>query len=134
MVVKMPEALPMCWGAMWVTTALWVAGMGHRDPGAGDDQRGDELGVGEVRAGDHRDPAHAKGLQEQPAGDERSFADRLDPLAGDRRDEEQRRCPGEELQSGIERAVSLGGLQELRHEVHGSEQRRGHEEGRGVAR
>jgi hypothetical protein len=71
-------------------------------------------------------------LEEQPADDERSLPEAPDPGAGERRDEEERRRPRQEADSGAERTVVLRRLEELRHEVDGPEQRRREEDGRGV--
>jgi len=63
-----------------------VLGCGHchRDPGAGDDQRRDQGGVGEVGRGKQGDPSHPNGLQNEPENDERPLSHPVHEGAGDR--------------------------------------------------
>ena len=95
----------------------------HRDADAGDDQRHQQLRVGDAGLGDQRDPGHPAGLDQQAADHQRPLADPVGQRAGDRGDQNEGAGPRHQPQPGVERAVAQAGLQQLREEEDRAEQR-----------
>ena len=71
-------------------------GCGQRDATAGDDQRCNELRVGQAGRGDQPDPGYPDRLQEQPAGHQDPFTDPIDENTGQRGNHEQGRGQGQQ--------------------------------------
>jgi hypothetical protein len=111
-VLKVPEALPMCWGATAAMTALLTGGNRHGEAGAEDDQRRDERAVRDGRFGDQRDRGEPGGGQQQADDDQWTLAGAVDSRAGDRGYQEEHGGGRQHAQTGLERAVALSHLQE----------------------
>ena len=105
----------------------------HRDADARDDERRQQLRVGDPRLGDHRQPRHADRLQRQPGDHQRSLTDPVGQRPGERRHRHERRGPGQQPQAGAQRSVAEPDLEQLGVEEHRGEQRRERQEDRGVA-
>ena len=128
MALLAPEAWPSSRGQHRGEDDVGHRGEEERHPDPRDHEAGDELGVGHRRRRDRRQPAEPDRLQREPGRHQRPAADAVGERAGDRRDEDRHRRPRQDAQAGVQRAVALHGLQELRQQEDRAEHPEEHEE------
>ena len=90
-VLNVPDAAPIAAGGTAPMTALCADR--HRDTDSGEHEWKNQWRVGQPEFGDQRDPPESQRLQQQPSHHQQPYADPVDELARDRRDDEECRCP-----------------------------------------